>query len=276
MDNSMIALIGLFYGIVGLCFGSFSNVLIYRFSNSVPLTLKSRSVCPKCGNEIKWYDNIPLISFIILKGKCRHCHEKISIQYPLIELCGMLSFIFCFLWFNYHILGQNPYIFSFDYRSIIYSFTIILLVTMALIDSKTKEIPLSLQACFLLLSLSSYITYCSINLNYGLDYIIGACIPLVLFGLLYLIFYFVLHKEAMGLGDIILYFLVGLMLGYKQFILILLISSFSCSIIELIRIKITKKNEEIPFVPYIAAATIFAIFFGDPIINSILSLVGIR
>ncbi|MBU1127160.1 prepilin peptidase, partial [Patescibacteria group bacterium] len=89
-------MIGCFLFLAGLCVGSFVNVLVYRLNNDLS-PLRGRSVCPSCKKKISWYDNIPIISFIFLKGRCRKCKSSISWRYPLIELTSALVFVLIFV-----------------------------------------------------------------------------------------------------------------------------------------------------------------------------------
>ena len=237
---------GLLFSLVGLFLGSFSNVLVYRLSEHKSLFKPSRSFCPTCGNEIKWYDNIPILSYIILKGKCRHCKEKISIRYPLIELAGLIIGVSFFL-LNYWHPGQlnsvtnQPlgFVFMFNWHTIIYFLMAIILLNIALIDYKTYEIPYELSVPFMLLAIGKYVGDAIIAQDYLLVNILGFVGPLVLFGLIYLIPYLIKKIEVIGLGDVILYSFIGLALGGWNIILIVLISTLVCSIVELIKIKVT-------------------------------------
>lgn len=271
MDSWFIVLIGIFYSLLGLALGSFSNVLIYRLGNNLSLNFEKRSICPNCNAHIKWYDNIPIISYIILRGKCRSCHEHISIQYPLVELTGLIIFLGCFFMnFTY-----MDFTWSFNYKSIIYAFIILILFNMSIIDIKIYEIPYTLSIPFMILCVSIYITDCILKNDYLLDNIIGFISPLVLLGLIYLIGRLFFKKEVIGLGDVILFSFIGLMLNYKHILLILLLSTFICAVIELTRKIITKKDFIIPFVPYIALSCVISMFLGDLIINSYLTLIGV-
>src|SRR3989344_7766265 len=100
-----IFLIFVFAFIFGLIIGSFLNCLIWRLYKNE--SLMGRSCCPKCGQQINWYDNIPLLSFIFLKGKCRRCHQAISWQYPIVELVTGALFLTAF-YFNFSSLSQAP------------------------------------------------------------------------------------------------------------------------------------------------------------------------
>lgn len=273
---------GLLFSLMGLFLGSFSNVLVYRLSEHKSLFKPSRSFCPTCGNEIKWYDNIPIISYIILKGKCRNCKEKISIRYPLIEVTGLVIGVSFFL-LNYWHPGEinsvtnQPlgFVFMFNWHTIIYFLMAIILLNIALIDYKTYEIPYELSVPFMLLAIGKYVGDAIIAQDYLLVNILGFVGPLVLFGLIYLIPYLIKKIEVIGLGDVILYSFIGLALGGWNIILIVLISTLVCSIVELIKIKVTGNKTTIAFGPYIAIATVICMVFGDVIVNAYLSLIGL-
>src|SRR3989338_755240 len=106
-------LILIFVFIFGLTIGSFLNCLIWRLHEKIPLTIfvrrgnkRNRSYCPKCGRQINWYDNIPLVSFIMLKGKCRQCGQSIAWQYPVVEIITGILFVMAFLYnFEFRILN---------------------------------------------------------------------------------------------------------------------------------------------------------------------------
>lgn len=275
-------IIGLLFSLMGLFLGSFSNVLVYRLSEHKSLFKPSRSFCPTCGNEIKWYDNIPILSYIILKGKCRNCKEKISIRYPLIEAAGLVIGISFFL-LNYWNPGlTHPgtdvpmgFVCFFNWHTIIYFLMAIILLNIALIDYKTYEIPYELSVPLMLLAIGKYVGDAIIAQDYLLVNILGFVGPLVLFGLIYLIPYLIKKIEVIGLGDVILYSFIGLALGGWNIILIVLISTLVCSIVELIKIKVTGNKTTIAFGPYIAIATVICMVFGDVIVNAYLSLIGL-
>ena len=93
--------------IFGLCIGSFFNVLIFRWSKGLSIKNPIFSICPKCGKTIKWYHNIPLISYIFLKGKCAYCKEPISLIYPFVEL--LTAFLFVLIYFKFKPYGWIPF-----------------------------------------------------------------------------------------------------------------------------------------------------------------------
>ena len=279
MPVELQVMIGLAFSLMGLFLGSFSNVLVYRLSEHKSLFKPSRSFCPTCGNEIKWYDNIPLISYIVLRGKCRNCKEKISIRYPLIELIGLLIGIGCFL-FNYwnpvEIGGiQYGFTFIFNYKTIIYFFMCILLLNIALVDFKTFEIPFELSIPFILCCVGLFIGEAVNNptWEYLQYYVYGFVGPLAFFGLIYLLPYLIKKVEVIGLGDVILYVFIGLAFNVWYILVIIAVSSLICSVVGIIQ-KHNGGESVLAFGPYIAIATVLCIALS-PIINQGLTAIGL-
>ena len=281
MPVELQVMIGLAFSLMGLFLGSFSNVLVYRLSEHKSLFKPSRSFCPTCGNEIKWYDNIPLISYIVLRGKCRNCKEKISIRYPLIELIGLLIGIGCFL-FNYWnptAVGVNGqplgFTFLFNYKTIIYFFMCILLLNIALVDFKTFEIPFELSIPFILCCVGLFIGEAVNNptWDYLQYYVYGFVGPLAFFGLIYLLPYLIKKVEVIGLGDVILYVFIGLAFNVWYILAIIAVSSLICSIVGIIQ-KHKGGESVLAFGPYIAIATVLCIALS-PLINQGLTAIGL-
>ncbi|MEG1565656.1 MAG: prepilin peptidase [Bacilli bacterium] len=273
----MYIIIGFIFAFLGLVLGSFSNVVINHFVKGISINEdKGRSVCLSCNHRLAWYDNIPILSYILLKGKCRYCGAHISRQYLLVELFGLFSGISCFLVFNFGLLTGTPLIYSFDYHSVLYALAIIALFDAAIIDAYTKEIPFSINIFIFVLAALNYIVTASLTKNYGLDYLLGLFVPAILLLGLYYIVLLVTKVECIGLGDVILFCSLGFFLDYKNLLFIILVSSIVCSIVALTKMAITKKKEEIAFVPYIAAAGIIAMFVGNLTINAYLGLLGIN
>ena len=279
MPVELQVMIGLAFSLMGLFLGSFSNVLVYRLSEHKSLFRPSRSFCPTCGNEIKWYDNIPLISYIVLRGKCRNCKEKISIRYPLIELIGLLIGIGCFL-FNYwnpvQVEGiQYGFTFIFNYKTIIYFFMCILLLNIALVDFKTFEIPFELSIPFILCCVGLFVGEALNNptWDYLQYYVYGFVGPLAFFGLIYLLPYLIKKVEVIGLGDVILYVFVGLAFNVWYILVIIAVSSLICSIVGIIQ-KHKGGESVLAFGPYIAVATVLCIALS-PLINQGLTAIGL-
>jgi hypothetical protein len=175
MPIELQVIIGLAFSLMGLFLGSFSNVLVYRLSEHKSLFKPSRSYCPTCGNQIKWYDNIAIISYSILRGKCRKCKEKISIRYPLIELVGLLLGIGFFMLNYWPIASKNPisntpigFEMVFRWQTVVYFFMSIILFNIALIDFKTYEIPFELSIPFILCCIGLFVGKAIENPNWDL------------------------------------------------------------------------------------------------------------
>ncbi|MBP8718620.1 MAG: prepilin peptidase [Candidatus Atribacteria bacterium] len=249
---------GIFVLLLGLIIGSFSNVCIYRIPRQESL-IRPGSHCPKCNQPIKFYDNIPLVSFIILKGKCRYCKEKISWQYPLVEFLTGIIYLLLFLRYGLQLV------------TFVYMFFCSALIIITFIDLKENIIPDVLSLPFLLLGfLMSFFLKNLSPINSLLGILAGGGVLL----LVAILGSFLFKKEAMGGGDIKLAAMVGAFLGWQLTLLSLFLSFFTGAIIGIvILIKNKGESDPIPFGPFIALGTIIALFFGNSIINWYLSLV---
>ncbi|PKM57880.1 MAG: prepilin peptidase [Firmicutes bacterium HGW-Firmicutes-3] len=239
----------LLYGII---IGSFLNVCILRIPLNESITF-DRSHCPKCGYVLKWYDLIPLLSYIILRGKCRSCQTKISSQYPIIELLNGAAYLGIYLY-----LGLS-------WQTLIACFLFSALLVVFMIDLRYKIIPNGLVLFILLLGvIQTFLTR-----DY-LSHIIGF---FIVSGILILLSLMV--KNGMGMGDIKLMAAAGLLLGWDQILLALMIGAILGSVIgiSLIVIKVIKPREAIPFGPFLATGIMTAMLFGEPIINWYIGLV---
>lgn len=247
--------------IIGLLFGSFSNVIVYR----LPLGLSPivpRSFCPKCNNKIKWKHNIPVLSWIFLKGKCAFCNSKISPSYLLLEIsCAFLFLI--------NVLSK-PTVFS-DLQESIYPLVagcilFFLLFVISIIDLKHFWIPQSLINTGFLLGMVN-IFYVSIIINSDFFYfgLIGSIVAFLLFEFIRIIGRKIYKKEVMGKGDSKLIAMLGLWLGPLGVILTIAISYISAAIIIMIGIILKKINlkQTIPFGPFISLGGIIVWIFGN-------------
>ncbi|WP_024791953.1 prepilin peptidase [Lebetimonas sp. JS138] len=242
MDN-LIIYITIF--VIGICIGSFLNVVIYRVPKGKNIAYPP-SHCPKCGEKLKPWHNIPIISYFLLKGKCAYCSEKISLRYPIIELMtGILAIII------YKKIGLD-----------IYSFIIFIIFTLflalSMIDFDYKAVPDSLN--LLALTLSFFSTP---------DIIENFKNALILMGGMSLIRYYVsffIKREAMGEGDIILAGSMGGLLGIKLSLFAIFIAALTAIVPSLYN-RIFKKDLELPFIPFLALGTFIVWCFNDYFIN---------
>jgi len=244
--------------IIGTIFGSFSNVLIYRLPNNKKGIFFGRSNCPKCKNKISWHDNIPLISFLLLQGKCRTCHKQISFQYFIVELLSGLTFV---LIFSFH---QN--IFDILLLILIY----LIFVNIFFIDLKHFIIPDNLNILLAIVGLiKNFIPITISQFQISLqNSIIGGIVGFLLIYSIIFLYRHLKNREGMGLGDAKLMVGIGLLLGWQSTPIIL----FLASILGLIfvipsLIKKTKKlTTEIPFGPFIILGSILFYFLKKNIL----------
>lgn len=240
--------------IVGLLIGSFLNVCIYRIPKNKSVCFPP-SHCPDCSKRIKYYDLIPVISYIILKGRCRFCRENISPRYPLIELFTGLIFTAAFLRWGITI----------EFIKIVILISVLIIVTF--IDFEYCIIPGKLMIFTLISGIILNIIGNKSNANllcYLYGFLAGG-------GVLLLI---VLLTGGMGGGDVQLMAVIGLFLGLRLIILNLLLSFIigAAAGITLILLKKKKRRDYIPFGPWISAGTLISVFWGDWIINWYISL----
>ncbi len=240
----------------GLILGSFTNVMIYRIPAKKSLSFPP-STCPGCNTHIQWYDNIPVLSWLFLGGKCRNCKQKIAIQYPLIELLtGLLMFALFF------VFGATVELF---FMSII----LIILIAIAAIDYKTMIIPNGLVIALLITGVLYTVTRLIwpdmfITTMTIWEPIIGffaASVPLYLIA--------VITKGGMGGGDIKLMAAAGIFLGWKGILLAMLTGSIIGAIVSLalMALKIKKRKDMIPFGPFLCLGILIAATFGPAIIQ---------
>ena len=243
----MDTILPIFIFIVGAAIGSFSNVCIYRLPKKLSI-ISPPSQCPNCGKSISPFDNIPIISFILLRGRCRYCQSPISWRYPIVEL--ITGLIFLSLYLNFRI---SPQFF-------IYALLCTSLIIIAFIDLEHKIIPdvITLPGIIIGLTLSLTIPHITlINSIKGL--LIGG-------GLFYAIA--IISRGGMGGGDIKLIAMVGSFLGWKNVLLTIFLGSLFGSIVGIVLIILKKKNRKdmVPFGPFLSLGAIISIFFGRDLI----------
>lgn len=232
--------------IFGLITGSFLNVCIYRIPQKKSI-ISPGSYCPKCKVPILPYHNIPVISYIFLKGKCYHCHQSISFIYPIVEFINAL---FYFLLFSKFGLSLSFFIYSLFISS---------LIIISFIDLEHQIIPDVITLPFILLGIIISFFPNGINIY---DSLLGGIIGFVIFYLLSL------YKQGMGGGDIKFIAMIGTFLG-KKVIITIILSSFIGAIIGILLILLKKKSlqDKIPFGPFLSIAAIITIFFSEQIID---------
>ena len=263
MDTYFTVVAYIMASVVGLCVGSFLNVVIYRVPNKMSLAFPP-SHCTSCDYTLKWYDNIPVLSYIMLGGKCRGCKSRISPRYMLVEIFNALLWVLSVLMF-----------WEIEVKAIIYT-------CMAVVVS-------SVLICIFFIDLEHMIIYnrftftvavcglvaAGLNTTRWYDHLIGAAAGAIVFLAIYFGSILIIKREGLGFGDVKLAAAAGLLLGWQKFLLAMLIASVVGSIVLLV-LRAVRKDEqgrEYPFAPFIVAGMLFALFFGDPVINWYLGLI---
>ena len=245
-SNTILTLFSLFFGLI---LGSFLNVCIHRIPRRESL-VHPPSACPQCNERIRFYDNIPLISYVILRGKCRFCKKPISIRYPMVEfLSGSLSMA---LFVKY---GLSPHYF------LLYFFSASLII-ITFVDLHHKIIPDVISLPGILIGFVAVSLFGLNGLSWK-DSLIGIVIG---GGLLYLIgvsYEWLRKKEGMGMGDVKLLAMIGAWMGYMALPYIILISSLTGIIIGGGSLLLTRRDlgQRIPFGPFLVLGTLMTLFF---------------
>ncbi|MFC3109114.1 prepilin peptidase [Undibacterium arcticum] len=269
-------------GLFGLLIGSFLNVVIYRVpqmmqresdnyvaqesGKPLPHTTRynlmvPRSACPHCGHQITALENIPVISYLFLRGKCIECKAPISVRYPIVELLtGALSAYL--VWhFGSGLAGLAALVFAY------------LLIAMTFIDADTQLLPDDLTYpllwCGLLVNLSG--TFVALP-----DAVIGAAAGYLCLWSIYWLFKLATGKEGMGYGDFKLLAALGAWLGWSMLPIVLLLSSVVGAVVGIALILFAKRGRDnpIPFGPYLAAAGMIALLYGKPIAQAAFGLLS--
>lgn len=252
----------LFIGIifmVGLCFGSFLNVIVYRLPEKKSI-VSPPSECPSCETRLGFIELIPLLGFLILLGRCRHCKSKISIRYPLIELAVGIIFVFSFSYFGLTID-------AFFYLIFIY-----LLLAIALIDLKHRIVPNTLVAAGLITGILFYIP-AALNLvldlpgwlvversllDAGAGFLVGGLIMLVIL---------LVSRGGMGAGDMKLMAMIGLFVGLRGTAVVMLLGFFMGALVGVtfMALGILTRKDALPFAPYLSLAAVIQVLWGETI-----------
>ncbi len=239
--------------LLGLIVGSFSNVCIHRIPRNESIVYPT-SHCPKCRNTIKPIDNIPLLSYILLKGRCRNCKSRISIQYPLVEFLTGVIYTIIYL------------VYGLSIQTLIYVILSSALIIITFIDLQKQIIPdvISLPGIVIGFILSFFVPYISF-INSALGVVVGGGIILIISlggSAIY-------KKEAMGGGDVKLAAMIGAFLGWRYIIISLFLGFFLGALIGIILImsKIKKREDTIPFGPFIVLGSLITLLWGKQIIS---------
>jgi leader peptidase (prepilin peptidase)/N-methyltransferase len=241
-----------FAGLFGAAIGSFLNVVIYRLPLGQSLVTPP-SRCPRCGYRLKWYDNIPIVGWLLLGGRCRECRNRISIQYPIVELVTAALFV-TVVW----VTPAGP---------LLVSRLLFLCILIALfgIDLEHQILPNSIT----LPGIVAGLLMSTIAPPGFRDAAIGAALG---GGVLYAIawaYYLWRREEGLGMGDVKMLAMIGAFLGWKAVLVTLVLSSFSGAFIGMGLIALQKGNMKLalPFGTFLAVGAAAAMLVGEPLAN---------
>jgi len=246
--------LSLFFFILGTIVGSFLNCLIFRLENKESF-LKGRSFCLSCKNILNWKDLIPILSFVFLKGKCRYCGKKISLQYPLVEFFTGLIFALFFYFLNF----DNFFLLLF------YFLISSLLILVFVFDLKHYLIPDEILNFLIFLAFFYFLFHFSSFKNLFLS----------LFPSLFFLGLILISKEKwMGWGDFKFSIFMGLFLDWPQVLIALILSIFGGGLVGIVLIFLKKKTlkSQLPFASFLVLATFLTLFFGQSLIDFYFSL----
>jgi len=241
-------------GVLGLIFGSFANVCVHRFPRGISV-VTPRSRCPSCEHAIAWFDNVPLLSYLLLHGRCRYCQKKISMRYPLLELLMGLSW----LGLAWH-----------------YGLTMELALALVLVSMLWILTLIDLEKGLLpdMLTLPGVVIGCLFGLWFGhfIDSIIGAVAGYGFFWLVARLFLLASGREGMGYGDFKLLAMLGAFFGWQALPFIVFMASLTGALIGGICLVFSHRyiRSEIPFGPWLALAGVLWMLWGPEWIHAYL------
>ncbi len=244
--------------VFGLVWGSFLNVVIYRLPRGLSL-IRPPSSCPHCGKQIKFYENIPILSYLALRGKCGNCKANISPAYPLVE--ALTPFCFLLVYIQYSL---SPHFFV----SCLFASALIVL---GFIDYYHQILPDEITLPGFVLAFLYTFFRDDLSLTQAL---LGAGVGAGFLLLVYGVYYLLRKKEGLGLGDVTMMLMVGAFLGWKQTLLTLILASIGGAIVGIFFIIFKKKDLQhaLPFGTFLAPAAFVALLYGQQIIDAYLSL----
>ncbi len=249
--------------LLGLCLGSFVNAWVWRTKVGRSIAT-GRSMCPHCKHQLAWYENLPIISYIILRGKCRNCSKPISIQYPLVELSTALLYVALYL----HFLPAG----KFDWAVMLgWCIVSVLLIAAFVYDLRYMMLPdqfmlPAIVVATLMLGLNAY--------TYGLSSVVPQLVATAVFGGAYFALWFLSGGKYLGDGDIRLAVVMGLLLTVPQLLVAVFVAYLVGALlgVGLIATKQKKRTDPVAFGPFLILGLYVGLFFGTQVSNWYLSL----
>jgi len=258
--------------VFGSVVGSFLNVCIWRMPRDESI-IKPGSHCPKCNTHIAWYDNIPILSYIVLRARCRHCGESISMRYPLVEALTGALFVLLYLRF------------SLSVAFVVYAALVASFIIVTFVDIEHYIIPNRISfggiiAGLVLSFTAKYIPGGRFIVTDTVQAIAGGAVFATILYLLDRVSQLIFKKPGMGGGDVKLAAAIGLFVGFRLVFAVILVASVVGSILGLLILSLRKTQEDdpshyIPFGPYLVLGTIVVLFFSEDILNFWTNLVTV-
>lgn len=253
-DVAVYTVLYIFVFLFGIVIGSFLNVCIFRIPKKESIVLP-HSHCMACDYQLRWYDLVPLFSFLFLRGRCRNCGTKLSLQYPLVEGLNGALYVVVFLANGWDIL------------SVIYCLLTSALIVLSIIDSRTMEIPDGINLLIFLLGVAVTV----LDLASWKNHLIGM---VAVSGFLLLI-YLVTVGRGIGGGDIKLMAGAGLLLGVEKAVLAFFVGCILGSVIHVVRMKVSGAKHRLALGPYLSVGIWLSLLWGQIAIDWYFSLLGI-
>ena len=252
MTEAGLALEAAYVTLLGLMLGSFMNVCIYRLPRGLS-PVRPRSGCPNCGHMLAWYENVPVVSYLVLRGRCRKCRVAISPMYPIIEAITGAAFLAAYLWYGPSALLIVRLAFAWA------------MIALFVIDYQHQILPNVITIPGIVIGILS-------NILAGPGWIASIIGAAVGAGSLYAIaeiYYRVRHEEGLGMGDVKMLGMIGAFLGWKLVLLTLVISSFLGSIVGVFVLVSRKESLKyaMPFGTFLAVGALVASVVGDAILD---------
>jgi leader peptidase (prepilin peptidase)/N-methyltransferase len=236
----------------GLIWGSFLTVVKARVDNPKSIIF-GRSKCPNCGKTLSWIELFPLLSYIFLGGKCRHCQKKISFSYPAIEV---LSLFLAFL--VYYLQGVNV-------GSVFLFISLSFLLIASVEDIERQEVDLM----FFVLGILFALLYVALGGNIWMGVLGGITTPIIPFAL-----YAISREKWMGLGDSLFAFWTGLIIGYPNSVAMLFLAFLIGSLFGIIKLALKTKKREVAFGPFLAISCVLSLIYAGTLLNYYMNFVG--
>jgi leader peptidase (prepilin peptidase)/N-methyltransferase len=245
---------------LGAIIGSFLNVCAYRLPRHESIIWPS-SHCPQCNHPIAWYDNIPILSYLVLAGRCRHCRAPISWRYPLVELTNAVGYAGIVWWFGL------------EWSSVVYALLFSALLLVSAIDMSHYIIPNVITLPGILLGVLCAATILPVGL---VDSLLGLLLGGGILWVLAWVSPYVFGKEGMGLGDVKLLAMIGAFLGWKPTLLTIMLAAFVGSVVGvgLIALRILRRDQYLPFGPFLALGAVIALFFHEGLLGWYFGLIS--